>query len=291
MIKSMTGFGRAESFTSDLNIVVEVKSLNSKYFDSIIKMPKVFSDKELEVRNVIETRLVRGKVAVNIDYLNKTTGNQPQVINKPLLKRYYTELKDMAIDLSDEKADIFRIALYLPDVISPEIANEEEKNWEILKTKLLEAVDQCDAFRTREGEHLIKELESYIHEIENSVQEIDEIDPERIQQIKDRILTNLKELIPDDEYDPNRFEQELIYYIEKLDISEEKVRLKGHLEYFLKELQNEVSNGKKLNFIGQEIGREINTIGSKANYAPITQRVVLMKDNLEKIKEQLLNIL
>jgi uncharacterized protein (TIGR00255 family) len=137
----------------------------------------------------------------------------------------------------------------------------------------------------------MKELETYIQEIEKSVIEIDKLDPERIDQIKNRINLNLKELIPDNEYDQNRFEQELIYYIEKLDISEEKVRLKGHLEYFSKELQNEVSNGKKLNFIGQEIGREINTIGSKANYAQITRHVVLMKDNLEKIKEQLLNIL
>jgi uncharacterized protein (TIGR00255 family) len=291
MIKSMTGFGRAESFTSDLNLVVEVKSLNSKYFDSLIKMPKVFSEKELEVRKVIENRLIRGKVSVNIDYQNKATGSQPQVINKPLLEKYYADLKDMSNKLSDEKADIFRIALYLPDVISPDIVNEEEKNWEVVKMKLLEAVDQCDAFRIREGEHLIQELENYIQEIEKSIEEIDKIDPERIQLIKDRILTNLKELIPNDEYDQNRFEQELIYYIEKLDISEEKVRLKGHLNYFLNELHNDISNGKKLNFIGQEIGREINTIGSKANYAPITQRVVLMKDNLEKIKEQLLNIL
>lgn len=291
MIKSMTGFGRAESSTADLNIVAEVKSLNSKYFDTMIKMPRVFSEKEIEVRNLIEKHLVRGKVTVNIDYQNKVIGSQPQVINKALLAKYYTELNSMAKELSDDKADIFRIALYLPDVISPEITSEEEKNWEILKSKIMEAVEQCDVFRIREGEHLMKELEIYIREIEKSVEEIDQLDPERIGQIKDRILLNLKELIPDEEYDQNRFEQELIYYIEKLDISEEKVRLKGHLEYFLKELHNDVSNGKKLNFIGQEIGREINTIGSKANYTPITRHVVLMKDNLEKIKEQLLNIL
>jgi len=291
MIKSMTGFGRAESFTADLNIVVEVKSLNSKYFDTMIKVPKVFSEKEIEVRNMIEKQLVRGKIAVNIDYQNKSIGNQPQVINKSLLARYYNELSTIANDLSDDKADIFRIALYLPDVISTEIANEEEKNWIILKAKILEAVEQCDVFRTKEGQHLMLELETYIREIEKSVDEIDKLDPERIDQIKNRIKLNLKELIPDDEYDQNRFEQELIYYIEKLDISEEKVRLKGHLEYFLSELHYEVSNGKKLNFIAQEIGREINTIGSKANYAPITRHVVLMKDNLEKIKEQLLNIL
>jgi uncharacterized protein (TIGR00255 family) len=279
MLKSMTGFGRSESFTEDLNIVVEVKSLNSKYFDTLIKMPKVFSEKEIEVRNLIEKHLVRGKITINIDYQNKSTGSQPQVINKSLLRKYYNELNTLAVELSDEKADIFRIALYLPDVLSPEIAYDEDKNWEILKARILEAVELCDSFRIREGEHLMQELEIYIREIENSVSEIDKLDPDRIDQIRDRISSNLKELIPDNEYDKNRFEQELIYYIEKLDISEEKVRLRGHMEYFIKELHNEISNGKKLNFIGQEIGREINTIGSKANYAPITRHVVLMKDN------------
>lgn len=287
----MTGFGRAESFSDDLNVVVEVKSLNSKYFDTMIKMPKVFSEKEIEVRNLLEKHLVRGKIVVNIDYQNKSTGTQPQAINKSLLTRYYKELNTLAKELSDEKADIFRIALYLPDVISPEISHEEEKNWELLKTKILEAVEYCDAFRTQEGENLIKEIQLYIGEIEKCVVQIDKLDPERIEQIKNRIRSNLKELIPDNEFDENRFEQELIYYIEKLDISEEKVRLKGHLTYFFKELNSEISNGKKLNFISQEIGREINTIGSKANYAPITRDVVLMKDSLEKIKEQLLNIL
>jgi uncharacterized protein (TIGR00255 family) len=291
MIKSMTGFGRAEYFTEDLNIVVEVKSLNSKYFDTLVKMPKFFTEKEIEVRNLLEKYLVRGKVSVNIEYQNKETGTQPQAINKPLMRRYYNELKTLADELSDENANIFRIAMYFPDVISPEFGIEEEKNWDILKSKIMEAIKQCDNFRTEEGNHLGKELEGYIQDIEKSVFKIDDLDPERIDKIKERIKLSLKELIPDNEYDENRFEQELIYYIEKLDISEEKVRLKGHLEYFLNELYSETSNGKKLSFIGQEIGREINTIGSKANYAPITRHVVLMKDNLERIKEQLLNIL
>jgi uncharacterized protein (TIGR00255 family) len=291
MIKSMTGFGRAESFTDDLNIVVEIKSLNSKYLDTMIKMPKVFSDKEIEVRNLLEKHLIRGKIAVNIDYQNKTTGSQLQVINRALLSRYYKELRSLADELADEKADIFRIALYLPDVISPEIVSDEEKNWDKVRAWIVGAIEQCDTFRTQEGEHLMQELESYIREIEASINQVDQLDPDRIDQIKDRIRSSLKELIPDNEYDENRFEQELIYYIEKLDISEEKVRLKGHLDYFLNELHTEESNGKKLNFISQEIGREINTIGSKANYAPITRHVVLMKDSLEKIKEQLLNIL
>lgn len=287
----MTGFGRAESFTEDLNIVVEVKSLNSKFFDTIIKIPKVFSEKEIEVRNILEKSLVRGKISVAVDYQNKTTGSQPQVINKSLLTKYYNELNSMATELSDEKADIFRLALYLPDVISPEISNDESANWEIIKSVLKEAIEYCNVFRTQEGENLSNELTSYIGEIGKSLREVDTLDPERIEQIKERIKSNLVDLIPDNNYDENRFEQELIYYLEKLDISEEKVRLKGHLDYFLSEMRSPESNGKKLNFISQEIGREINTIGSKANYAPITRNVVLMKDSLEKVKEQLLNIL
>lgn len=287
----MTGFGRAESFTEDLNIVVEVKSLNSKFFDTIIKMPKAFSEKEIEVRNILEKSLVRGKISVAIDYQNKTTGSQPQVINKSLLTKYYNELNSLATKLSDDKADIFRLALYLPDVISPEISNDEIANWEIIKSVMIEAIDYCNVFRTQEGKNLSKELTTYIEEIDKSLGEIDKMDPERIIQIRDRIKSNLAELIPENNYDENRFEQELIYYLEKLDISEEKVRLKGHLDYFLDEMNSPESNGKKLNFISQEIGREINTIGSKANYAPITRSVVLMKDSLEKVKEQLLNIL
>ena len=291
MIKSMTGFGRAESFTEDLNIVVEVKSLNSKFFDTIIKMPKVFSEKEIEVRNILEKSLIRGKISVAIDYQNKTTGSQPQVINKSLLTKYYNELNSIAKELSDDKADIFRLALYLPDVISPEITNEEGAHWEHIKSVMNDAIGFGDVFRTQEGENLSNELNIYIGEIEKSLIEIDKLDPERVVQIRDRIKSNLKELIPDNNYDENRFEQELIYYLEKLEISEEKVRLKGHLDYFINEMNSPESNGKKLNFISQEIGREINTIGSKANYAPITRSVVLMKDSLEKIKEQLLNIL
>lgn len=291
MIKSMTGFGRAESFSEDLNIVVEVKSLNSKFFDTIIKMPKTFSEKEIEVRNILEKSLIRGKISVAIDYQNKSTGSQPQVINKSLLVKYYNELNNLATELSDEKADIFRLALYLPDVISPEISNDESDNWEIIKSVMIEAIDYCNIFRSQEGENLSNELRTYILEIGKSLEEIDKLDPERVEQIRDRIKSNLIELIPDNNYDENRFEQELIYYLEKLDISEEKVRLKGHLDYFLDEMNSPESNGKKLNFISQEIGREINTIGSKANYAPITRSVVLMKDSLEKVKEQLLNIL
>ena len=201
-------------------------------------------------------------------------------------------MKEIADNLSDDRADIFRLAMYLPDVVSPDVTgNNEIENWDLLRSKITEAVNQCDEFRRSEGSKLMDELILNIRQIDEYLVQIAKLDPERSEHIQKRLHNNLTELIPEGEYDKNRFEQELIYYLEKLDVNEEKVRLKSHLDYFLSELKLSTSNGKKLNFISQEIGREINTIGSKANYAPITKIVVLMKDNLEQIKEQLLNIL
>jgi len=292
MIKSMTGFGRAEFLSEEINIIVEVKSLNSKYLDALIKMPKAFSEKEIEVRGILEKNLSRGKISINIDYQNKIKGSQPQVINQRLFEQYYSQLKEIADNLSDDRADIFRLAMYLPDVVSPDVTgNNEIENWDLLRSKITEAVNQCDEFRRSEGSKLMDELILNIRQIDEYLVQIAKLDPERSEHIQKRLHNNLTELIPEGEYDKNRFEQELIYYLEKLDVNEEKVRLKSHLDYFLSELKLSTSNGKKLNFISQEIGREINTIGSKANYAPITKIVVLMKDNLEQIKEQLLNIL
>lgn len=292
MIKSMTGFGRAEYLSEEINIIVEVKSLNSKYLDALIKMPRAFSEKEIEVRGMLEKNLSRGKISINIDYQNKIKGSQPQVINQRLFEQYYTQLKVIADNLSDDRADIFRLAMYLPDVISPDVTgNNEIENWDLLRSKIAEAVDLCDEFRRSEGSKLMDELIINIEQIKDYLVQITKLDPERSEHIQKRLHNNLTELIPEGDYDKNRYEQELIYYLEKLDINEEKVRLISHLDYFLSELKLNTSNGKKLNFISQEIGREINTIGSKANYAPITKIVVLMKDNLEKIKEQLLNIL
>ena len=292
MIKSMTGFGRAEFLSEEINIIVEVKSLNSKYLDALIKMPKAFSEKEIEVRGILEKNLSRGKISINIDYQNKIKGSQPQVINQKLFEQYYSQLKEIADNLSDDRADIFRLAMYLPDVVSPDVTgNNEIENWDLLRSKITEAVNQCDEFRRSEGSKLMDELILNIRQIDDYLVQIAKLDPERSEHIQKRLHNNLTELIPEGEYDKNRFEQELIYYLEKLDVNEEKVMLKSHLDYFLSELKLSTSNGKKLNFISHEIGREINTIGSKSNYAPITKIVVLMKDNLEQIKEQLLNIL
>jgi uncharacterized protein (TIGR00255 family) len=292
MIKSMTGFGRSEFLSETLNVIVEIKTLNSKHLDFLIKTPKVFSEKEIEIRNILEKQLERGKIILSIDFQNKDLINPPQAINEPLLKAYYRKLQQISVDLADDKADLFRLAMYLPEVISPEVSNGiDPEKWAVVLEKIREAIRFCDDFRVQEGQTLLVELKNYIVEIGIHLKKIDELDPERINQVRARIHKNLMDLITDQEYDPNRFEQELIYYLEKLDISEEKVRLKSHLDYFLSELETSESNGKKLNFIAQEIGREINTIGSKANHVDITRHVVLMKDNLEKIKEQLLNIL
>jgi len=292
MIKSMTGFGRSELISETLNVIVEIKTLNSKHLDFLIKIPKVFSDKEIEIRNLLEKYLERGKIILSIDYQNKELDKPPQAINEPLLKAYYKKLQEISDELGDEKSDILRLAMYLPEVISPEVGNGiDAETWSLVIGKINEAIRSCDDFRMQEGRTLAKEFNKYILEIGQQLQKIDELDSERIEQVRSRIRKNLMELITDQNYDPNRFEQELIYYLEKMDISEEKARLKSHLDYFISELGSDESNGKKLNFIAQEIGREINTIGSKANHVNITRYVVLMKDNLEKIKEQLLNIL
>jgi uncharacterized protein (TIGR00255 family) len=292
MIKSMTGFGRSDFMSDELNIIVEIKTLNSKNLDFLMKMPKVFSEKEIEIRNLLEKRLERGKIIFSIEYQNKDVSNQQQVINEHLFKVYYRKLQEIADELSAEKAELFRLAMYLPEVISPEISNGvDPEKWAKVLGKVEEAIGLCDNYRTMEGHNLAEELVKYISAIDDYLKKIDELDPDRIEQIRTRIHKNLTDLIPEQEYDRNRFEQELIYYLEKLDISEEKVRLKSHLDYFLTELYLDESNGKKLNFIAQEIGREINTIGAKANFVHMTRYVVLMKDSLEKIKEQLLNIL
>jgi uncharacterized protein (TIGR00255 family) len=292
MIKSMTGFGRSEFISETLNVTVEIKTLNSKHLDFLIKIPKMFSEKEIDIRNILEKHLERGKIILTIDYQNKDLINPPQVINEPLLKAYYRKLLQISDELQDHKADLFRLAMYLPEVISPEISNGiDSEKWSLVLEKISEAIRFCDKFRIKEGLVLAGELKSYIQDIGTCLEKVEALEPERIDQVRNRIQKNLVELISDTEYDRNRFEQEMIYYIEKMDISEEKVRLRSHLDYFLSELDSNQSNGKKLNFIAQEIGREINTIGSKANHVAITRHVVLMKDNLEKIKEQLLNIL
>ena len=272
-------------------MLIEVRSLNSKYFDCQIKIPREISAMEIELRKIIEQRLERGKITIVIDLIFKTLNPDIELVNENLFLSYYKVLKNLAAKVNDENADIFKITLNLPDVINPSLKGINDTVLQVIEETLIEALDKCLDYRIEEGKKLATGLNENVFNINENLQQIEILDPERIEQLRERINKNIKEIIPKEAFDENRFEQELIYYIEKLDINEEKVRLKSNLEYFLKVMDSDESSGKKLNFIAQEIGREINTIGSKANYAPIQRHVVSMKEELEKIKEQLLNIL
>lgn len=290
MIKSMTGFGSARIENEDLAVTVEIKTLNSKYLDTIVKMPNIFSNKEIEVKSLLSDQIKRGKATVIINYENRSTASLLKV-NAKVVETYYKELKSAADSLNANDADIFRIVMNMPEVYSG-VSDKSllEDDWKIVKNAILQAADACNEFRMQEGKALEKELASYIDHISKLLVKVNERDPARVLYIKEKLNKQVADFVDSDQFDANRFEQELIYYIEKLDISEEKVRLKNHLVYFIETLESPKSNGKKLGFIGQEIGREINTIGSKANDTEIQRLVVNMKEELEKIKEQVLNV-
>ena len=289
----MTGFGQAVLNRGDVNISVEVKSLNSKFLDLSLRLPRIFSEKELELRNLITEKLERGKVSVSIDYQQTGKVELRQTYNQELFVAYYTELKKLADRVVAPSYDtIFSIALNSPDVIQGN-ANEQldPAEWEKVNAMIGEAIQKFDQFRLAEGKSLEDRLVQYIQSIQSSLLEVEELDPPRIEKIRSKIKGGVTDFFGNEGFDTNRLEQEIIYYIEKLDIHEERVRLKTHLEYFLKILHEAQSNGKKLGFIAQEIGREINTIGSKANDAEMQKCVVVMKEELEKVKEQLNNVL
>ena len=290
MLQSMTGFGQATIEHDGLTIKVEIKSLNSKFLDLFLKVPKEISDKETEIRNFIQRTLLRGKINLQIELISNEQGNKAQNIDEAVFKAYYERYQRLAIELNDPTTELFRLALHSPDVIS---AQEEgsDIDWSILESVLKKACSACENFRSNEGQSLAKKLTLYIQVIDDRLEKVKQQDPQRLENIRARISKNIDDIRSKVQVDENRFEQELIYYIEKLDITEEKVRLKRHLDYFLEVMTKEDTQGKKLGFISQEIGREINTLGSKANDADIQQLVVEMKDELEKIKEQLLNIL
>jgi len=293
MLRSMTGFGVAKAANANISVTVEIRSLNSKALDINLRLPKNFSDKELEIRSLLSQALERGKLNVAIDV--QTVGEvKPRVaVNIPLVKAYCVQLRQAASESGVPEDDIFRMAMQLPDAYIYDTAPDENatQDWILLLETLKQATQACDDFRIKEGGELARKLNDYIAKISANLEAITAHDPERLLHIRGRIRERLAEVVSDEHFDANRFEQEMIYYIEKLDISEEKVRLRLHLDHFLEVLQNDEAPGKKLNFIGQEIGREINTIGSKANDAIIQRFVVEMKDELEKIKEQSLNIL
>lgn len=288
----MTGYGLAGVENDTFIISVEVKTLNSKFLDLSIRSPKQFSDKEHEIRNIVSKVLDRGKVNLTIDFTNKAGTDIPIAINEDLFQSYYKKYRKLANDAGAESEDFFKLALQSPGVISNLVEKtSESEEWEAVKNVIEEALVKCDQFRIDEGNVLASKFLENLAVIREGLSQIRISDPIRKERIRLRIRSNFKDWLEENDFDKNRFEQELIYYFEKIDITEEIVRLETHLNYFEKNLVEDNNQGKKLGFISQEIGREINTIGSKANDAEIQKFVVVMKDELEKIKEQTLNIL
>ncbi|PHR69152.1 MAG: YicC family protein [Lutibacter sp.] len=285
MILSMTGYGKTEIQLPTKKVTIEVKSLNSKSIDMNVRMPSYYKEKELTIRKKIANRLVRGKVDFSI-YVESIGENISSQINQDTIKSYMNQLKEIS---NVSETESLQMAIRLPEVIQIKRESLNEDEWKLIDNAINTALDKIVLYRTDEGEVLKQDFIKRIKLIENYLEEVIKSDPQRIENVKAKLQKAITEL--EVKVDANRFEQELIYYLEKLDITEEKVRLKNHLSYFSKELNTDTSNGKKLGFITQEIGREINTIGSKANFAEMQQIVVQMKDELEKIKEQNLNVL
>jgi uncharacterized protein (TIGR00255 family) len=292
MIKSMTGFGQVVLNSGTLAISVEVKSLNSKFLDLNLRLPRKFSEKELELRTLVADKLERGKISLGIDYQQSAKTENSSRYNEELFVSYYGELKRLADKVMSGYDNLFQMALNSPDVmISTSKEELDPAEWERVKQLINEALEKCEQFRLAEGKSLEKKLAEYIENIRKGLSAVEQLDPKRIEKIRSKIKNGITDFFGSEGFDANRLEQEIIFYIEKLDIHEERVRLKTHLDYFLKGVSDKQSNGKKLAFIAQEIGREVNTIGSKANDAEMQQHVVMMKEELEKIKEQLNNIL
>lgn len=285
MIYSMTGYGKSVLQLPTKKVTIELKSLNSKSIDLNMRMPSIYKEKELGIRKEIAKTLVRGKIDFSI-YVETTADDTSTQINTPVVKQYMQQLKEV---VSANETELLKMAIRLPDALNTvrEAINDQE--WTEIESGITEAIKAISTYRLDEGKVLEADFKSRIETISNLLNKVIEIDPERVEAVRERLHKGVADL--KEKYDENRFEQELVYYIEKYDITEEKVRLSNHLTYFLESMKSADSNGKKLGFIGQEIGREINTIGSKSNYAPMQQLVVQMKDELEKIKEQLLNVL
>ncbi|MGB5437452.1 MAG: YicC/YloC family endoribonuclease [Maribacter sp.] len=285
MIQSMTGFGKHVIQLPAKKVTIELKSLNSKSLDLNARMPNAYREKELELRKLIATSLVRGKIDFGL-YIENTGDETSTQVNEVVVRQYMKQLASIA---QGDDFKLLEMALNLPDALKTEREDIDEEEYKTILEVLKQALIEINTFRLEEGIVLEKDFEQRIKNMESLLDQVVQIDPERQATIRERLEKAIADLKSD--VDENRFEQELIYYLEKYDITEEKVRLANHLDYFSKTLKSEDSNGKKLGFISQEIGREINTIGSKANYAPMQQLVVQMKDELEKIKEQMLNVL
>jgi uncharacterized protein (TIGR00255 family) len=291
MIKSMTGYGLAIADQENVKFSVEIKSLNSKFLELNLKLPRAFSEKELFLRNICSKDIERGKVNITITVDRGEESLKGATINTALLSKYYKQLQEINLSLGADSTNLLQAVLNFPEVISYTEEEINEGDWDVLNTTFIKAMANFNEFRTDEGKVLKSDLELRIKNILTFFSEVEVLEPLRIPSIRARLNQFLEENVGKVNVDQNRLEQELIYYIDKLDITEEKIRLKSHCDYFIATLKGKDANGKKLGFISQEIGREINTMGAKANDAQIQQLVVGMKEELEKIKEQLLNVL
>ena len=291
MIRSMTGYGKAECLLADKKLTIEIKSLNSKQLDTNTRLPSLYKEKEIDIRQVIASELERGKVECSFYY--ELSGEAISgTINEAVVKRYYEQLYKISGELGLQASlELLSTVMRMPDTIRTEKPEIEEKEWTLVKAALKQALNQVNKFRLQEGKSLDSDLRQRVDAINGKLGKVERYEKERIDLVRERIGKHLEDLGMKDAVDENRFEQELIYYIEKLDISEEKVRLANHCLYFMETLDDKGPAGKKLGFISQEMSREINTLGSKANHKELQKLVVEMKDELERIKEQILNVL
>jgi uncharacterized protein (TIGR00255 family) len=286
----MTGYGKAVAELPHKKLTIEIKSLNSKQFDLFTRIPVIYREKEIGLRNYLSKKLERGKIDLSIT-VERISKDLSSTIDHTLLKQYHQEITTLAGELQiGVPQDWFQILLRMPDVMKQDVEELDETEWLAIEEAVEKAVDELIRFRAQEGEMLKNLLTEKVTNIRQLLQEIEPYENERIEKVKSRIYDGLATL-ENKEYDVNRFEQELIYYIEKLDVNEEKARLINHLDYFIETLEGQKSQGKKLGFIAQEMGREINTLGSKSNHSDMQRIVVRMKDELEQIKEQILNVL
>ena len=285
MIQSMTGYGKSVIQLPTKKISIEIKSLNSKNLDLNTRMPSLYREKELAIRKLIASKLVRGKVDFSL-YMEITGEETSTQINTTVVKQYMNQLKAV---VDGDETELLKMAIRLPDAVTTERDDIDEDEWNQIAKEIDSSLVKIQKYRLDEGKSLENDFLDRIQNISQLLEEVIAMDPDRIESVRERLEKGISEI--KEKYDENRFEQELVYYIEKFDITEEKVRLTNHLDYFAKALKSDDSNGKKLGFISQEMGREINTIGSKSNHAPMQKLVVQMKDELEKIKEQLLNVL
>jgi uncharacterized protein (TIGR00255 family) len=291
MIKSMTGYGKAEFETGNKKITVELKTLNSKQLDINSRIPALYREKDLVIRKELNEKLVRGKMDFSL-YLENLGTESNSAINENIVLAYFRQLSSIQEKLGLPVSNqIMESIMRLPDTVKTVYEELDEKEWETIYANIKKVIDRVDEFRTQEGIALEKDIRANVQEIMQLMDQVGPYEKQRLENIKTRITDGLNELKLNGNYDQNRFEQELIYYMEKLDINEEKVRLINHCHYFLETMESNEAAGKKLGFIAQEIGREINTLGSKANESNIQRIVVQMKDSLERIKEQMLNIL